>query len=298
MGAAAEWYLLGVLQIMMVSQGSGEGGVQRMSVGAWVCLSLLNFACRGASGAALCDPGVQSHPLDVSTLLLLFAWHPEELRRRTEVGRRRTAGGTNASCSAPASNAAAVVAITAFEGAGVAAHAVGGRAASRGLQGQQGAWVLRRCAQYGSPWGGGGGGWRGAGGAAVPARWDRLRLDADAGACVDGKRGALRYMSHRPGNRDRMEDKRKREGKHLFSCSTTCLCGIKTRLTSQGTEPTGKGETRVVHNAQLWAFKAEVMSALVSEDQHSSPESVKWCDSVVGSCDVMKTTDKLKIMLG
>lgn len=102
-----------------------------MSVGVGGCLSLLN------SGATLCDPGVQSHPLDVSTLLLLFAGGPEELRRRAEVRRHRTAGGTDVSCSAASSSCGtAVVAITSFKGAGVAAHAVCGRAASRRLQGQ------------------------------------------------------------------------------------------------------------------------------------------------------------------
>lgn len=39
-------------------------------------------------------------------------------------------------------------------------------------------------------------------------------------------------------------------------------------------------------------------TTLLSEDQYSSPESVKWCDSVAGSCDVMETTDKLKMTSG
>lgn len=122
-----------------------------MSVGVCGSLSLLNLACAGASGTTLCDPGVQSHPLDASTLLLLFARRPQQLRRRAEVRRSRPAGGTDASCApASASSGGTVVAITAFEGAGVAAHAVCGRAAGRRLQGQQGAWVLRRHAQYGS----------------------------------------------------------------------------------------------------------------------------------------------------
>lgn len=97
-----------------------------MSVGVCGCLSLLSFACMEASGASLCDPGVQSHPLDVSTLLLLLARRPEELRRRAEVRRHRPAGGAHASCAAAASSGAAVVAIAAFKGAGVAAHAVCG----------------------------------------------------------------------------------------------------------------------------------------------------------------------------
>lgn len=138
---------------------SGQwGGVLGGSMNACESLSLLNFACREASAATLCDPGVQSHPLDVSTLLLLFARRPEQLRRRAEVGRHGPASGPDApraaaaaaTAAGSASHGAAVVAIAAFKGAGVAAHAVCGRAASRGLQGQQGTWVLRRRAQYGS----------------------------------------------------------------------------------------------------------------------------------------------------
>lgn len=108
----------------------------------------------------LCDPGVQSHALDVSSLLLLFARRPEELRRRAEVGWHGPAGCTSASYggAAPrptastcaAASCSGVVAIAALEGAGVAAHAVRRRAARRGLQAQQGARVLRRSGQDGS----------------------------------------------------------------------------------------------------------------------------------------------------
>lgn len=177
----------------------------------------------------LCHPGVQSHALDVSSVLLLFARRPEEFGRRAEVRWNGPAGGTDASCNAAttctaaaASRNASVITIAPFEGAGVAAHTVCRRAAGQRFQGQQGAWVLRRAGQDRSAWGRGRRGrwWRGAGGAAIPARWDRLRLDAHVGACVYSQHGALRYMSHRPENRvtldkergrETMEDKRKDE---------------------------------------------------------------------------------------
>jgi len=100
--------------------------------------------------ATLCDPGIQSHALDVSSLLLRFVRRPDELGRGAEVG---AAAGTDASRSAgrAAANASASSCTSVITIAGVAADAVCGRAASRRLQAQQGARVLRRRSQDGSP---------------------------------------------------------------------------------------------------------------------------------------------------
>lgn len=69
---------------MIVSHGSGVRAVEvlRMSVG--VCCGCFKCHRNVAVGAeqslaTLCDPGVQSHALDVSSLLLWFVRRPEEL---------------------------------------------------------------------------------------------------------------------------------------------------------------------------------------------------------------------------
>lgn len=177
----------------------------------------LHCGCREEVLVPLCDPGIQSHALDVSSLLVLFVRRPEELGRRAEVGRHGPAGrtcraATSASTAGPTASSSSrtcsatsgrssVVAVAAFEGAGVAAYAVCGRAAGRGLQAQQGAGVLRRSSQDGTSRGRG---WRGrrrrARGAAIPAGRDGLRFDAHAGVCVDGQHGTLRDVGHRPEN--------------------------------------------------------------------------------------------------
>ena len=62
--------------------GRGSGGV-RMNVGVCVCMCVcvLRVSPNFAMGEVLplCDPGVQSHALDVPSLLLRFVRRPEEL---------------------------------------------------------------------------------------------------------------------------------------------------------------------------------------------------------------------------
>lgn len=126
----------------------------------WVlkCHQNLTSGCREV--VPLCDPGVQSHALDVSSFLLWFVRRPEELGRGAEFRQRRAArrtcasrvSATTPSTAAPAAaSCTSVVAIAAVERARVAAYAVCGRAAGRRLQAQQGAGVLRWGGQDGSP---------------------------------------------------------------------------------------------------------------------------------------------------
>lgn len=275
---AAELYNFGQRQVCDDSVtwqwGRGQWGFKdECGCVSWVFKCHQNFACgcREVPHATLCDPGVQSHALDVSSLLLRFVRRPEELRRGAEVGRHGPAGGTDASCgTATSASRAGIIAIAAFKGAGVAAYAVRRRAAGRGLQTQQGAGVLWRCGQDGSSWGRGrrGGGWRRARGAAIPARRDGLRLDAHAGVCVDGQHGALRYMGHRPENRvtedregkkkeDKGQNKEERQEKKNIQKISDLTKGVREtgrslaprqKPTLQGTAPTGKSHTPLSNN--------------------------------------------------
>lgn len=146
---------------------------------------------------SLCDPGVQSHPLDVCPVLFL------RLGRR---GPQQDHGGLLgaslvAEVRAPASTLSAVVPVAALVRAAVAAEAVDGRAALSSRFQAQGTRVRDRHQTLSlhltpstSSWTA-----SGAGSAAVAVWRDGLGFDVEVGVCVDCQRSALRNWAHWPG---------------------------------------------------------------------------------------------------
>lgn len=150
-------------RVVIVSHGSGVVGSKGRG-GLIMKVSVYKSELPlGNERQLLCDPGVQSHAFYVSSVLIRFVRHPEQL-----------GGAASASGTAAATGGAGIVAVAALERAGVAADAVCGRAARRRLQAEQRAGVLRRRRQDGaSGRGGQRGGLRRSGGrtrgAPVPA---------------------------------------------------------------------------------------------------------------------------------
>lgn len=169
-----------------------------------VHISILCLSVRLCSVSS-CHPGVQSHSLHVGPILLLGFGRrgPQE----DHGGLLGHGAGLVVEVGTPASSLGAVVPVAALIRAAVAAEAVDRRAALTSRFQAQGTRVGDRhqtltldltlagpssSSPYASPA-------SRDGSAAVTVRGDGLGLDVDVGVCVDCQRGALRYVTHRPG---------------------------------------------------------------------------------------------------